>query len=108
MKTTKRLLTLAMALLLLLSMAACADNGAGTTTAAPNSGNSGNGGTGNNGDDPVVETPDLGGFELIIADWWSALEYEEGSPNTAMAQVIYDYRHELFDTMNFNSHTTNE
>ncbi len=106
MKTTKKLLALLLALIMVLSMAACADTGDngdnGNTTAAPNSGNTGNNGNnGDNGDDPVVETPDLGGFELIMADWWSALEYEEGTPTTAMGQLITDYRHELYDTMNF-------
>lgn len=91
----KRLTMLLLALCLLLALVAC-----GTDTAPDSSQNTEQ--TDANPNDPQEAVlPDLDGFEFIMADWWSAAEYEEGEPETAWEQMVSEYRHELEDAMNF-------
>lgn len=63
----------------------------------------------NNATDPVDSTPeptavpekyaDLGGLEIIIADWWSTGEEED--PKTAQEEATRDYRKEIQSKYNF-------
>lgn len=99
MKKFAKFLSILLALCMVLGLAACTPDEPDPTPTP----------TGNtdptNGTDPteevVVAKPDLGGFELIVANWWDPIEYEEGAPSTALAQLVYDYRHDLMEEMDF-------
>lgn len=47
---------------------------------------------------------DLGGMEIIVADWWSS-DWHDSEPETASAEATYDYRTWLEETYNFTIRT---
>ncbi len=49
---------------------------------------------------------DLGGMEIIIADWWST-DWHDQEPDTASAEATYEYRTWLEETYNFTIKTLN-
>ncbi|GEM_PF-106619 len=50
---------------------------------------------------PDDEPVDLGGYEFIMGDWWSAAEEEEEEPDTAWDSLQRDYHDALELSMNF-------
>lgn len=43
---------------------------------------------------------DLGGMEIIVADWWSS-DWHDDQPTTASGEATYDYRTWIEETYNF-------
>ena len=43
---------------------------------------------------------DLGGMEIIVADWWSS-DWHDDEPTTASGEATYDYRTWIEETYNF-------
>jgi ABC-type glycerol-3-phosphate transport system substrate-binding protein len=101
MKKFAKFLSILLVLCMIMGLAACTQDPNPDPTPAP----SGTGDPTDGGDtdptDEVVAKPDLGGFQLIVANWWDPAEYVETEPTTALAQLVYDYRHELMGEMNF-------
>ncbi len=95
-KLWKRIIVSLLAVCMLLSVAGCAggnqEEDPGKDSTAPSTDQK----------DPANEQlPDLGGFQFILGDWWSAAEYEEEEPTTAWDQMVADYHHDLEKKMNF-------
>lgn len=101
MKKFAKFLSILLVLCIALGLTACTPaSEQASTPGASSSGSSDPTGSKNPTED-VAALPNLGGFELIVANWWDPAEYEESSPATALDQLLYDYRHELMDEMNF-------
>ena len=113
-KNGKKLTAIMMTLAMASTMTACggdADTGNETPTTAANGSESTGGSTGGNTDKPADPTPteaveevpekyrDLGGMEIIIADWWSSGEEEE--PKNAQEEATQAYRKEIQQKYNF-------
>lgn len=92
----KKLLALLISLATLLTVAACAGEIAPSETDPSQQTDETQETQGN--DAPKV---DLGGFEFILGDWWSAAIYEEQEPAGAWQQMESDYHHALQADMNF-------
>lgn len=97
----KKLLALVLALCSLL-LCAC---GGGTDTPTEPSGSQGSSEPSNSestgGESAGIPDVDLGGFEFIMADWWSDPTYEKGEADTAWEQMVGDYHDQLETDMNF-------
>ena len=92
----KRLIMLLLAAVMLVSLVACA----GQDTPQPNGSESAQ--PSSDVAEPSQDAlANLGGFQFILGDWWSAAEYEEAEPQTAWDQMVADYHHELEAKMNF-------
>ena len=95
----KKLLALVMALCCLL-LCACGptetppETTGGSGEQQPTGDNSGNTSSG-------IPDVDLGGFEFIMADWWSDPVPEEVEPDSAWEQMVQDYHKQLETDMNF-------
>ena len=95
----KKLLALVMALCCLL-LCACGptetppESTGGSGEQQPTGDNSGNTSSG-------IPDVDLGGFEFIMADWWSDPVPEEVEPDSAWDQMVQDYHKQLETDMNF-------
>ena len=102
MKNIKRLLAMLLAVVMLLAMVACNDT---TTPTEPTNNNTPTDPKPSENvtdpTDPEVVKPDLGGLQVLIANWWDNPETVPGEPTTAWAQLVYDYRQELMEEMNF-------
>lgn len=111
-KNGKKLTAIMMTLAMATTMTACGSDPANEegATATPTTAAAGNGETNTNTpEDPAPteavedEVPekyrDLGGMEIIIADWWSSGEEEE--PTNAQEEATQAYRKEIQEKYNF-------
>lgn len=105
MKTNMlRVMCLMMALTMVLLCGCKTEKPAGTTaapqgTTAPNAQVGGT--TAPDTNEGGIPDVDLGGYEFIMGDWWSAYEPEKSEPDTAWEQLVADYHDMLETDMNF-------
>ena len=128
-KMLNRLMAASLAAIMTVGMAGCGDNNEGSSENPGNStqdqGDTGNqgdtenqGNTGNQGDvadggegvglfgaplvDPATgQTYDLGGMEIVIADWWSDPNGVVPEPTTEFGEIQLEYHEWLQETYNF-------
>ncbi len=98
----KKLITLLLSCIMILSLAACGGTDSGESTpAAPVQSSEEAQGQVEPSSDAEVQLPDMDGYKFVMADWWSDAVPVDKEAASAWDQLQKDYHADLMDKMNF-------
>ena len=104
----KKILSILLAALLILTVAACGGQGTSEKSSEVPSSQVVEPTTGDaeeseepSSTETVPEDVDLGGYKFVMGDWWSDAVYTEKEPASAWDQLQRDYHHRIMDEMKF-------